>query len=57
MMAKFKTLDDVEVTATSGEVTSDEGVIHKIWTIKFPNGETREMHDSAFADNFKEVKK
>lgn len=48
-MAKYTTADDVEVKAQKRK-DSD------VWDIEFPGGEVREMHDSQFADNFKEVK-
>jgi hypothetical protein len=61
----YLTLDGVKVTAELNLVNQiltllkngiTGTVVHRIWYIRFPNGEVREMHDSIFNDNFKEVK-
>lgn len=45
-MAKYKTADGVTVDATQ------DG---DIWSVKFPDGETRLVHAAAFGDHFKKV--
>lgn len=55
-MAKYKTADGekVDVKEVVGE-PNEFGETVSIFEVTYPGGETREVHESVFSDNFKKV--